>query len=215
MGDGEVRESQVLEIPGTGKVMSPLHVAWAGVCCHFLTRRAPHSVSRVVIEVLGMDGVDITSTRCAGFAVKNPLKNLVPISEEILRRGSGHPKDGGLTVLAEDYLDVQGKPINPFARVYPKDKIQVCPHSVFVPRLLLRRLCYVCICSYSGKCGNRALPSSFLLCADRHRLRRRHELHRPWPEDSPLLRCRLAAQRGAWRLSLQLVHGLCAHFLCF
>ena len=34
--------------------------------------------------------------------------------------GSGKPKDSGPPVLAEDFLDIQGQPINPFARVYPK-----------------------------------------------------------------------------------------------
>jgi vacuolar-type H+-ATPase subunit B/Vma2 len=72
----------------------------------------------------GTDGIDNTRTHCefSGDVLK------MPISEEMLGRsfnGSGHPKDGGPIVLAEDYLDIQGKPINPFARVYPKEMIQV------------------------------------------------------------------------------------------
>ena len=71
----------------------------------------------------GTDGIDNTRTHCefSGDVLK------MPISEEMLGRsfnGSGHPKDSGPLVLAEDYLDIQGKPINPYARVYPKEMIQ-------------------------------------------------------------------------------------------
>jgi len=38
--------------------------------------------------------------------------------------GSGQPKDNGPKVLAEDYLDISGMPINPSARVYPEEMIQ-------------------------------------------------------------------------------------------
>lgn len=51
----------------------------------------------------------------------------MPISEEMLGRtfnGSGTPIDGGPSVLAEDFLDIQGQPINPCTRAYPKEMIQ-------------------------------------------------------------------------------------------
>ena len=80
----------------------------------------------------------------------------MPISEEMLGRsfnGSGHPKDGGPLVLAEDYLDIQGKPINPFARVYPKEMIQVwsvCGVATVALRMVspcrTRARCY-CLCN--------------------------------------------------------------------
>jgi V-type H+-transporting ATPase subunit B len=38
--------------------------------------------------------------------------------------GSGKPIDKGPKILAEDYLDIQGQPINPFQRVYPEEMIQ-------------------------------------------------------------------------------------------
>ena len=38
--------------------------------------------------------------------------------------GSGIPIDGGPSVLAEDFLDIQGQPINPYRREYPKEMIQ-------------------------------------------------------------------------------------------
>ena len=51
----------------------------------------------------------------------------MPISEEMLGRafnGSGRPLDKGPPVLAEDMLDIQGQPINPFMRDYPTEMIQ-------------------------------------------------------------------------------------------
>jgi V-type H+-transporting ATPase subunit B len=38
--------------------------------------------------------------------------------------GSGKPIDKGPPVLAEDYLDIQGQPINPYTRIYPEEMIQ-------------------------------------------------------------------------------------------
>merc|ERR1711998_489399 len=38
--------------------------------------------------------------------------------------GSGKPIDRGPAVLAEDYLDIMGMPINPFQREYPEEMIQ-------------------------------------------------------------------------------------------
>jgi V-type H+-transporting ATPase subunit B len=34
------------------------------------------------------------------------------------------PRDRGPAVLAEDFLDIMGQPINPYARVYPKEMVQ-------------------------------------------------------------------------------------------
>uniref|UniRef100_A0A4W3JQL4 Vacuolar proton pump subunit B n=1 Tax=Callorhinchus milii TaxID=7868 RepID=A0A4W3JQL4_CALMI len=50
-----------------------------------------------------------------------------PVSEDMLGRvfnGSGKPIDRGPTVLAEDYLDIMGQPINPQCRIYPEEMIQ-------------------------------------------------------------------------------------------
>uniref|UniRef100_A0A7N5K5S5 Vacuolar proton pump subunit B n=1 Tax=Ailuropoda melanoleuca TaxID=9646 RepID=A0A7N5K5S5_AILME len=38
--------------------------------------------------------------------------------------GSGKPIDRGPVVLAEDYLDIMGQPINPECRIYPEEMIQ-------------------------------------------------------------------------------------------
>ena len=48
------------------------------------------------------------------------------VSEDMLGRifdGSGRPIDKGPKVLAEDYLDINGSPINPYSRVYPAEMI--------------------------------------------------------------------------------------------
>ena len=38
--------------------------------------------------------------------------------------GSGKAIDHGPSVLAEDFLDIQGQPINPYSRIYPEEMIQ-------------------------------------------------------------------------------------------
>ena len=48
------------------------------------------------------------------------------VSEDMLGRtfnGSGRPIDKGPKVMAEDYLDINGSPINPYSRVYPEEMI--------------------------------------------------------------------------------------------
>ncbi|KAG7215025.1 hypothetical protein INR49_022857 [Caranx melampygus] len=50
-----------------------------------------------------------------------------PVSEDMLGRvfnGSGKPIDRGPAVLAEDFLDIMGQPINPQCRIYPEEMIQ-------------------------------------------------------------------------------------------
>jgi len=97
LGNGEKRQGQVLEISG----------------------------KQAIVQVFeGTAGVDNTFTRCefTGDVLR------MPISEEMLGRsfdGSGRPLDHrDLPILAEDYLDIQGQPINPCKRIYPKQMIQ-------------------------------------------------------------------------------------------
>merc|ERR1712227_252410 len=57
----------------------------------------------------------------------------VPVSEDMLGRvfnGCGVPIDSKTPVLADDYLDVAGMPINPFAREYPEDMIETGISSI-------------------------------------------------------------------------------------
>lgn len=71
----------------------------------------------------GTSGIDNKHTQVAfsGEVLK------CPVSEDMLGRafnGSGKPIDKGPRVLAEEYLDIQGMPINPQMRTYPEEMIQ-------------------------------------------------------------------------------------------
>lgn len=94
--DGSVRGGQVLEVSG----------------------------KKAIVQVFeGTSGVDTSATRVSfsGQAMK------LGVSEDMQGRifnGSGKPIDKGPTVWAEEYLDINGSPINPFSRVYPEEMIQ-------------------------------------------------------------------------------------------
>jgi len=94
--DGSVRGGQVLEVSGT----------------------------KAIVQVFeGTSGVDTKATRVSfsGNAMK------LGVSEDMQGRifnGSGQPIDKGPAVWAEDYLDINGSPINPFSRIYPEEMIQ-------------------------------------------------------------------------------------------
>lgn len=96
LSDGTKRKGQVLEVAG----------------------------SKAVVQVFeGTSGIDArgTAVEFTGDILK------MPVSEDMLGRifnGSGKPIDKGPNVLAEDYLYIQGQPINPFSRVYPEEMIQ-------------------------------------------------------------------------------------------
>ncbi|XP_006904420.1 V-type proton ATPase subunit B, brain isoform [Pteropus alecto] len=94
--DGTKRSGQVLEISG----------------------------SKAVVQVFeGTSGIDAKKTSCefTGDILRTP------VSEDMLGRvfnGSGKPIDRGPVVLAEDFLDIMGQPINPQCRIYPEEMIQ-------------------------------------------------------------------------------------------
>jgi len=97
LGDGEKRQGQVLETHG----------------------------NQAVVQIFeGTAGIDNTYTRCEfqGDVLK------MPISEEMLGRtfdGSGRPLDHkDLKILPENLMDIQGMPINPYSREYPREMIQ-------------------------------------------------------------------------------------------
>jgi len=77
-----------------------------------------------VVQVFeGTTGLDVGKTRVrfTGETVK------LAVSNDMLGRifdGSGRPIDGGPRIIPDDYLDVNGNPINPFAREYPREFIQ-------------------------------------------------------------------------------------------
>jgi V/A-type H+-transporting ATPase subunit B len=77
-----------------------------------------------VVEVFaGTTGLSVDNTRVRFLG--QPLH--VPVTDEMLGRvfdGMGVAIDGGPQPLTDRYADVNGKPINPTARVYPRSYIQ-------------------------------------------------------------------------------------------
>jgi V/A-type H+-transporting ATPase subunit B len=77
-----------------------------------------------VVQVFeGTSGLDVTATSVSfsGETVR------LPVSSDMLGRvfdGGGEPIDDGPQIIAEEYLDVHGSPINPYSRDYPRDFIQ-------------------------------------------------------------------------------------------
>eukprot|EP01089_Gocevia_fonbrunei_P014542 TRINITY_DN3_c0_g1_i1.p1 TRINITY_DN3_c0_g1~~TRINITY_DN3_c0_g1_i1.p1 ORF type:complete len:506 (-),score=146.02 TRINITY_DN3_c0_g1_i1:97-1614(-) len=86
--------------------------------------------NKAVVQVFeGASGIDAKHTRVefTGDILR------IPVSEDMLGRifnGSGKPIDKGPRVLAEEYLDIQGQPINPCQRVYPEEMIQTGLSSI-------------------------------------------------------------------------------------
>ncbi|KAL9060604.1 MAG: hypothetical protein Q9162_000555 [Coniocarpon cinnabarinum] len=79
--------------------------------------------NRAVVQVFeGTSGIDVKKTKVefSGHSLK------LGVSEDMLGRvfnGSGNAIDKGPKVLAEDYIDINGSPINPYSRVYPEEMI--------------------------------------------------------------------------------------------
>lgn len=103
LGTGERRRGQVLEVDG----------------------------DKAIVQVFeGTTGIDNLASHIefSGDILK------VPVSEDMLGRifnGAGIPLDNkNVPVLADDYLDVAGMPINPFAREYPEDMIETGVSSI-------------------------------------------------------------------------------------
>ncbi|CDJ40258.1 vacuolar ATP synthase subunit b, putative [Eimeria tenella] len=110
LGDGSTREGQVLEIKGR----------------------------RAVVQVFeGTAGID--NRRCHAEFRGDVLK--MGVSEELLGRafdGSGRAVDRGPRVLAEDFLDLNGFPINPQCRVFPREMIQTGLSAIDVMNSVVR-----------------------------------------------------------------------------
>lgn len=91
-----------------------------------------------VVQVFaGSTGLSIDGTRVRFLG--NTLH--IPVAEEMLGRifdGLGNPLDGGPEPLTDHYADVNGQPINPTARIYPRDYIQTGISTIDGVNTLLR-----------------------------------------------------------------------------
>ena len=96
------------------------------------------SGSKAVVQVFeGTSGIDAKRTTCefTGDILRTP------VSEDMLGRvfnGSGKPIDKGPAVMAEDYLDIQGQPINPYSRIYPEEMVQTGISAIDVMNSIAR-----------------------------------------------------------------------------
>jgi len=85
---------------------------------------------KAVVQVYeGTSGIDVKETH-AEFTGKPAT---IAVSEDVLGRifnGSGKSIDKGPKVFAEDYLDINGQPINPYSRIYPEEMIQTGISSI-------------------------------------------------------------------------------------
>lgn len=93
---------------------------------------------RAVIQVFeGTSGLSMTNTRVR--LAGHPMK--IPLSKEILGRvfsGSGKPIDGLGEVYAKHFRDINGEPINPVSRVYPRNYISTGISSIDCLMTLIR-----------------------------------------------------------------------------
>ncbi|CAB3410443.1 unnamed protein product [Caenorhabditis bovis] len=94
--------------------------------------------NKAVVQVFeGTSGIDAKNTVCefTGDILRSP------VSEDMLGRifnGSGKPIDKGPPVLAEDFLDIDGQPINPWSRIYPEEMIQTGISAIDVMNSIAR-----------------------------------------------------------------------------
>jgi len=110
LGNGTKRAGQVLEVNG----------------------------NRAVVQVFeGTSGIDSRNTRCEFLGETLKIK----VSQDMLGRvfnGSGKPIDRGPPILAEEYLDITGQPINPSKRTYPEEMIQTGISAIDVMNSIAR-----------------------------------------------------------------------------
>ena len=96
------------------------------------------SEDKAIVQMFeGTSGIDITNTkvRFLGRVIE------IPVSMDLLGRifdGSGRPIDKGPNIIAEKRLDINGNPLNPYARDYPNDFIQTGISSIDVLNTLVR-----------------------------------------------------------------------------
>ncbi|KAH0785163.1 V-type proton ATPase subunit B [Histomonas meleagridis] len=110
LGDGTERRGKVLEVQG----------------------------DKAVVQVFeGTTDIDVKRTRIEFTGQTQHT----PVSTDMLGRvfsGSGTPLDHGPPVLADDFLDIEGQPINPYNREYPREMIQTGLSAIDVMNSIAR-----------------------------------------------------------------------------
>ena len=93
---------------------------------------------KVVLQVFeGTNGLSLTNTRTQFLG--HPME--MPLSSEMLGRvfnGAGRPIDGLGDIFAEKTADINGKPINPVSRSYPRNYIHTGISSIDTLMTLIR-----------------------------------------------------------------------------
>jgi len=140
------------EVLGVGRIEGPIVVVEGGVNVSYdevveiqdsrgqLRRGRVLEVGEgfAVVQVFaGSTGLSIDGTRVRFLG--GTLH--IPVAEEMLGRifdGLGTPIDGGPEPLTDHYADINGQPINPTARIYPRDYIQTGISTIDGVNTLLR-----------------------------------------------------------------------------
>jgi V/A-type H+-transporting ATPase subunit B len=85
---------------------------------------------KVVVQVFeGTNNISLTNTK--SLFMGHPMK--LPLSKEILGRifdGTGKPIDGLGPVFIDEYRDINGLPLNPVSRIYPRNYISTGISSI-------------------------------------------------------------------------------------
>ncbi|MBS5660626.1 MAG: V-type ATP synthase subunit B [Clostridiales bacterium] len=93
---------------------------------------------KVVIQVFeGTNGLSLQNTRTK--LTGHPME--MPLSPEVLGRifnGAGKPIDGLGDIYPEKYADINGKPLNPVSRTYPRNYIRTGISSIDALMTLIR-----------------------------------------------------------------------------
>ncbi|KAM0680738.1 Vacuolar ATP synthase subunit B [Glugoides intestinalis] len=96
------------------------------------------SGKKAIIQVFeGTSGIDVkdTAVTFTGDVFK------IGVTEDMLGRvynGSAKIIDGGPAVIPDEYLDIQGQPINPYCRVYPEEIIKTGISAIDVMNSIAR-----------------------------------------------------------------------------
>lgn len=139
MGDRMKREYLKLDrVQGALIELSKIHSVGYGEIVEITDAKGDKKVGRV-IKIDGDKVVVQVFGATMGMSVENSKVSFkgkpfeIPLSKKVLGRmfnGIGQPVDGGGDVYSEDLYNVNGRPINPVSREYPRNYIQTGISSI-------------------------------------------------------------------------------------